>query len=113
MEIGPARRGDPVALVQGSELLARERGALPDVLQQLVPAGRSLQRCGRLWPHQSFGEVGDGCCRRCGSDRGCFRWNRESMGVLMADQPGGLLAFLRVGLSPMHPIALLVRPFDL
>ena len=82
--------------VQGGELLARKRGALPDVFQQLLPARGGEQRCGRLRPHQPFREVGGGCWRRRGSDRGPFSLEQgEHVGVLMAGRAGGLLAFSR------------------
>ena len=80
--------------VQRSELLARERGALPDVFQQLLPARCRQQRCGRFRPDQSFREVGGGCRRWRGSDRRPFPLEqREHVGVLVAGQAGGLFAF--------------------
>ncbi len=82
--------------VEGGELPARERRALPDVFQQLLPARGGQQRCGRLRPRQPLREVGGGGWRRRGSDRGSFSLEQgEHVGVLMAGRAGGLLAFSR------------------
>ena len=82
--------------IQGGELPTRERGTLPDVLQQLLPAWGGQQRCGRLRTQQPFREGGDGWWRRCGSDRGPFSLEQgKHVGVLMTGRPGGLLAFSR------------------
>jgi hypothetical protein len=99
--------------VQRGELPARQRGALPDVFQQLLPARGGQQRCGRLRPHQPFREVGGGCWRRRGSDRGRFRWNRESMRVSCGGPTGRPFGLFEVGPFPLHPIPLPFRPFGL
>ena len=57
--------------VQRGELPARQRGALPDVFQQLLPARRRQQRCGRLRPHQPFAGLGG----RFGRWRTGGRWH--------------------------------------
>ncbi|NIJ75575.1 hypothetical protein FHT08_000623 [Xanthomonas campestris] len=44
--------------VQGGELLARQRGPLPDVFQQALPARGGQQRRGRLRPRQPGGHRG-------------------------------------------------------
>jgi len=44
--------------VQRAELPTRQRGALPDVFQQSLPAWLCQQRCGRLRPGQPFGNLG-------------------------------------------------------
>ncbi|MNO87041.1 hypothetical protein D3C76_784560 [compost metagenome] len=55
--------------VERGELSARQRSALPDVFQQLLPARRSQQRCGRLRPHQPFRHFDGGCGWRAGDGR--------------------------------------------
>src|SRR5690606_16875784 len=52
--------------VERGELPARERRALPDVFQQLLPTRRGQQRCSRLWLYQPFRNFGGGCGRCAG-----------------------------------------------
>ena len=68
--------------VERSELPPRQRGALPDVFQQLLPTWRRQQRCGRLRPHQPFAGLGGRCRRRrrAGSGRHPFAFEQREHG---------------------------------
>ena len=58
--------------VQSLELSVGQRGALPDVFQQLLAAGRRQQTCGGFGPHQPFGHFRAGSLTSSGSQTGAF-----------------------------------------
>ena len=94
--------------VQRGELPARQRGALPNVLQQLLPARGGQQRCGRLGPHQPFREDGGGCWRWRAGDRGPFSLEQgEHAGVLWRADREAFLPF-RGRAFPLAPHSLAV-----
>ena len=85
--------------VQRGELPARQRGALPDVFQQLLPARCCQQRCGRLGPRQPFGCLGGGSGRPAASVCETARaWRTSDEGLLR----GAFWPF-RVGPFPLVP----------
>ena len=107
--------------VQRGELPARQRGALPNVFQQLLPARRRQQRCGRLRPHQPFAGLGGRFGRwRTGGGRHPFALEQREHGEpRTAGRSGEPLAF-RVGpfpwphsLAPSPALWPLRKPLDI